>query len=114
MLGDSDYSFGWRTAGRSGDLFTRIQRATVEAVTKIGVDFELGMKLPTLLRASGFTAVGASGFFPLIVERSGTSDLLQARLATQRALVDLADVADEELEALKDNSRLVKSSTPVG
>ena len=102
VLGDSDYSFGWRTAGSSGDLFTRLQRATVEAVATNGVDFEIGMKLPALLRASGLTAIGASGSFPLIVEVSGTSDLLEASVATQRALVNLADVTGQEFDALND------------
>jgi ubiquinone/menaquinone biosynthesis C-methylase UbiE len=49
VLVDSDYSFGHRTHGQLGELWSRVQEATADIVTARGSDFRFGMPLPRLM-----------------------------------------------------------------
>jgi SAM-dependent methyltransferase len=95
VLVDSDYSFGHRTPGQMGALWSRVQEATADIVTARGSDFRLGMHLPRLMTHAGLWNVQAHGAFPLIVDPTTNGRFLQVCLELQQQLVSLEDVPAE-------------------
>ena len=85
-------------------LSNRIRAGLLTLLGQRGVDFELGRKLPRLLRDAGLVDVAADGYFPLALPATG---LLEAtyieRVRAGLAAMRLA--TDAELDAYLDALR---------
>jgi hypothetical protein len=85
-------------------LSNRLRAGFLTLLGQRGVDFELGRKLPRLLRAAGLVDVAADGYFPLALPATGlleAANIDQVRAGLDGMRLATADETDGYLAALR-------------
>ncbi len=84
-------------SGSAHYLSNRIRAGLLAVLAQRGVDFELGRKLPRLLREAGLTDVGADGYLSLAVPAAAAFEATYIELCRD-ALVEMRAASHEELD----------------